>query len=65
MLVSNLDEFEQKLEQKLIELKQCQDKSSKDDCFECSSFFECKLRKEYVNAVYDSMNKGSTGGFDF
>ena len=60
-----LDEWELKLEKMLVELKSCQESNSLKSCTPCSAFFECELRKKYVISVYESMNKGSTGGFDF
>ena len=61
----SLDEWEQKLEVKLAELKKCQEDTHMPSCTPCPKFFECELRKAYVIAVYESMNKGSTGGFEF
>lgn len=60
-----LDEWELKLEDMLIELKNCQESKTLKSCFDCSELFVCKLRKKYVICVYESMNKGSTGGFEF
>ncbi len=62
---TELDDWEQKLEVKLSELKECQNSKQFDSCSKCSEFFECVLRKEYIKAVYESMNKGSVGGFEF
>jgi len=60
-----IDEWEIKLDQKLVEIKQCQVKESLDSCTPCDKFFGCDLRNKYVLAVYASMNKGSNGGFEF
>lgn len=60
-----IDEWDEKLEVKLKELKQCQISLSYESCKSCDKFFNCELRKSYVGAVYDSMSKGSTGGFEF
>jgi len=49
----------------IVELKNCQESNSLKSCTPCSQFFECELRKRYVIAVYESMNKGSGGGFEF
>ncbi len=51
-----LDQWEERLEDIGQELNSCKP---------CSQFFECILRKKYVVAVYESMNKGSSGGFEF
>ena len=60
-----LDEWEQKLEIELVKLKQCQNTKQLDSCSKCPEFFECEIRKLYIKSVYESMNKGSTGGFEF
>ena len=60
-----IDEWEIKLDQKLVELKECQVKKSLESCTPCDKFFDCDLRNKYVLAVYASMNKGSGGGFEF
>ena len=49
----------------IVELKNCQESNSLKSCTPCNQFFECELRKRYVIAVYESMNKGSGGGFEF
>lgn len=60
------DDWDLKLENKLLELKKCQKETMNiGSCTQCSKFFECDLRKNYVKAVYESMNKGSSGGFEF
>lgn len=59
------DEWELKLEEKLQVLKGCQEEKNFNGCEDCEAFFECEIRKTYVVAVYESMNKGSSGGFEF
>ncbi|NPA65970.1 MAG: hypothetical protein GXO11_03720 [Epsilonproteobacteria bacterium] len=59
------DEFEIHLEKKLKELQACQKEKDLITCSKCEFFLECELRKEYVDAVYNSMSKGDTGGFEF
>jgi len=61
----NQTEWDIKLDTKLEELKKCQESFSLDSCNPCEKFFDCELRKKYVIAVYESMNKGSGGGFEF
>jgi len=34
-------------------------------CTQCEKLLLCELRDTYVKAVYDSMNKGTGGGFEF
>ena len=60
-----IDEWDIKLDKKLAELKTCQESNSLKTCSDCDKFFDCELRKKYVIAVYESMNKGSGGGFEF
>jgi len=60
-----LDKWELALEEKLKELQACQEEKKLQSCMKCSKILACRLRKEYVNAVYESMNKGTGGGFEF
>jgi hypothetical protein len=60
-----LDTWERKLEEQIKLLQQCQNQKSLQGCEACELFFECDTRKSYVVAVYESMNKGSGGGFEF
>ncbi|QKE28691.1 hypothetical protein AACT_1530 [Arcobacter acticola] len=60
-----IDEWDIKLDKMLSELKTCQEEKSFKSCSDCGEFFECELRKKYVIAVYESMNKGAGGGFEF
>ncbi|WP_457606754.1 hypothetical protein [Nitratifractor sp.] len=59
------DRWEEKLAVKLEELKVCQQERQITSCLACEKILECELRKAYVNAVYESMNKGQGGGFEF
>jgi len=60
-----LDEFELKLQKMLDELKECQKTKELDSCLKCQEILECQLRDSYILAVYESMNKGKGGGFEF
>ncbi len=60
-----LDEFEQKLQTELINIKNCQTSYQIDSCLKCEKIIGCTIRKTYVKAVYESMNKGKGGGFEF
>lgn len=60
-----IDEWDIKLDAKLKELQDCQKSKDFKSCNPCEQFFDCELRKRYVLAVYESMNKGSGGGFEF
>jgi len=59
------DKFELYLDEMIQKLHACQDEKSMKSCSVCESYLECKLRDEYVKAVYNSMSKGDTGGFEF
>ena len=48
-----------------LALKTCQESNNLKSCMLCTSFLDCNLRKQYVLEVYNSMNKGNTGGFEF
>ncbi len=60
-----LDQWERALQEKLAELQLCQKEQNLQSCFPCKKLLECPLRDAYVKAVYESMNKGSGGGFEF
>ncbi|HED6220534.1 TPA: hypothetical protein R5X14_001196 [Campylobacter coli] len=60
------DEFEQDLDKKKEILSSCQSSKGLKSCYNCDEIFNCFTRKDYVDAVYNSMSKGKTeGGFDF
>lgn len=63
--VAQKDEFELELERQREILQACQSEKGLSSCFACEAMFECKTRKNYVDAVYSSMSKGDGGGFDF
>ena len=60
-----VDHWEEKLNESLEELQACQVSKEQTTCSTCKEFFECVIRKSYVKSVYESMNKGSGGGFEF
>lgn len=60
-----IDEWDLKLDEKLKELKECQRSKAMTSCSKCEQFLDCEQRKKYILAVYESMNKGSSGGFEF
>ncbi len=61
----SLDEWELALKQKKKELETCQQKNQVKSCLDCSKLLNCETREAYVHAVYNSMNKGAGGGFEF
>ena len=59
------DRWQQALEEKRAQLQKCQQDRGLKSCLGCEKVFECELRDGYVNSVYESMNKGQGGGFEF
>ena len=59
------DQFEERLFGVLDKLQECQVKNAVKSCSDCEHFLSCELRTDYVKAVYNSMSKGDTGGFEF
>jgi len=59
------DKFEVYLDEMVLKLQDCQKEKGHKSCSLCEFYFECQLRNEYVKAVYNSMSKGDTGGFEF
>jgi hypothetical protein len=60
-----LDKWEEVLEVQIKLLEECQNKKSLESCMQCEFILDCLTRKEYIKAVYESMNKGTGGGFEF
>ncbi|MDD2652600.1 MAG: hypothetical protein PHX44_06085 [Sulfurimonas sp.] len=60
-----LDKFELHLDEMIEKLQNCQREKEVKSCSSCELYFECELRSSYVKAVYNSMSKGDTGGFEF
>jgi hypothetical protein len=59
------DKWQELLDKELEKLALCQQSKNVDSCMKCQSILECEIRDIYVKAVYESMNKGSGGGFEF
>ena len=62
---SSPDRYERALDEKRAELEACQTSRELKSCLGCDRLYDCPLRDAYVQAVYESMNKGSGGGFEF
>ncbi len=62
---TTLDSFEQALQEKKSSVQSCQHEKGLSTCSACEKMFECDIRKVYVKAVYESMTKGDSGGFEF
>lgn len=59
------DKWQIALDENLAKLKSCQSDRGLDSCLNCEKFDECIIRNAYIKAVYESMSKGETGGFEF
>ncbi|MFA5501676.1 MAG: hypothetical protein WC253_03455 [Sulfurovaceae bacterium] len=60
-----LDQWEEALQEAITSLQECQKSCNLTSCFDCEKLLDCEIRNNYVKAVYESMNKGETGGFEF
>ena len=60
-----LDQWEELLEVQIKIIQECQVSKNLKSCTPCDLLLECVTRKAYIKAVYESMNKGSGGGFEF
>jgi hypothetical protein len=61
----NKDEWNIELDKQIIIIQKCQEDNNLSSCTTCPKIIECEVRKVYVKTVYESMNKGSSGGFEF
>ncbi len=59
------DRYEAALQEAMKDLRECQKKKGLDSCFKCKEIIGCTTRNNYVRCVYESMNKGKGGGFEF
>ena len=59
------DKYEQRLDAMLEKLQACQKEHQVKSCSACEHYLACEVRSSYIGAVYDSMSKGETGGFEF
>lgn len=65
MQETNSDVYELALDEALKSLKECQEAQNLKSCFLCEKLYECEIRKNYIDKVYESMAKGEGGGFEF
>ncbi len=59
------DKFELHLDEMIVKIQTCQEEKTLATCSICEHYLSCELRTDYVKAVYNSMSKGDTGGFEF
>lgn len=57
--------YEQRLVKATEILVECQKEHGLKSCFSCEKLLDCDIRRDYVKAVYESMSKGESGGFEF
>ena len=62
---TNKDKWQFELGKALVELQNCQREKNLNSCMSCKEILVCTTKEQYVRAVYESMNKGSGGGFEF
>ncbi|NOX16472.1 MAG: hypothetical protein GXP61_10730 [Epsilonproteobacteria bacterium] len=62
---SDINTYKEDLLSASEKLKECQKENKTNSCFDCEKLFDCEIRKKYINAVYNSMSKGQSGGFEF
>ena len=60
-----IDFYKAKLVEETEVLRNCQKQHRVKSCMLCKEVIGCTTRKTYINAVYQSMNKGKGGGFEF
>ncbi|MDD2780534.1 hypothetical protein [Sulfuricurvum sp.] len=58
-------EYESRLDETIKILQECQEEKTVTSCYVCEKCIGCEIRTKYIRAVYESMSKGETGGFDF
>ncbi len=59
------NKYSKALEEETLKIKACQKSKNINSCLKCEKIIGCKARNNYVKAVYNSMNKGQSGGFEF
>ncbi|RDU65871.1 hypothetical protein CQA53_05310 [Helicobacter didelphidarum] len=59
------DEYYARFLQAKTTLQQCQINKKITSCLGCTELLNCNIRTSYVKNVYENMNKGKSGGFDF
>ena len=59
------DRWQIQLDQELVILTNCQKQHNVPSCMRCEKLLDCPIRDNYIKVVYESMNKGSGGGFEF
>ena len=64
-LETQKDKWQVTLDAEIVIIKQCQIQHNLDSCMKCTKILDCEVRDKYIKIVYESMNKGSGGGFEF
>jgi len=60
-----VEKYKEKLSQAKKDLEKCQQNLQLKSCLNCKKLLDCEIRKKYIDAVYNSMSKGQSGGFEF
>jgi len=64
-LETQKDKWQVTLDAEIVIVKQCQIQHNITSCMKCEKILDCQVRDKYIKIVYESMNKGSGGGFEF
>ena len=59
------DKWKILLQEQIIALEKCQEEHNLNSCMRCEKLLDCTIRDRYIKSVYESMSKGSGGGFEF
>ena len=60
-----MDKWQIALDEQVLILRDCQKSKELDSCMKCDKIINCIIRDKYIKSVYESMNKGAGGGFEF
>jgi len=62
---TELNNYQQKLDESLKKVQDSQKDNGVDSCLKCKKIIGCEIRNLYVRIVYESMNGGQSGDFEF
>lgn len=62
---TEINSYQEKLEESLKKLKESQNSNGVESCLQCEKVIGCEVRNLYVKLVYESMNGGESGDFEF
>ncbi len=62
---TELNTYQQKLDENLKKVQESQKANGVNSCLKCEKVIGCEIRNLYVRIVYESMNGGQGGDFEF